>query len=58
MHIAFGTSPTMTRSCSKCSQTFDLLPFGVADGASAVPEVSDIFADMLTSLAVKIRKKL
>jgi hypothetical protein len=58
LQTAFGTSPTRTRSGSKCSHTFDLLPCGVAEGASTaspVPELSDTFADMLKSLAVKIR---
>jgi hypothetical protein len=52
----------MTRSGSKCSHAFDLLPSdGVVEGASVaspVPELSDTLADMITSLAVKINEKL
>jgi hypothetical protein len=57
LQTAFGTSATITSSCSKCSHTFDLLPCGVTEGVdvSTVAELSEIFADMLTSLADTIK---
>jgi hypothetical protein len=57
LQTAFGTSAKKTSSCSKCSQTFNLLPCGVSEGVdvSTVPELSEIFADMLTSLTDTIK---
>jgi hypothetical protein len=57
LQTAFETSATKTSSCSKCSHTFDLLPCGVTEDVdvSTVPELSEIFVDMLASPADKIK---